>query len=242
MSRDDIVMRPGLGLPEHAPARAQAQLRRRQRDLTRERGIIGRLARARAARRFAMLRSVGGLSSRAGRLLGAGRAVGAAGRLGSSARLLASPAAILFGVFAVAVVAAGRLIANKPFEGIGAEVNAMILGDIDDEARATMAVRNSLESDPHLTRFVGQQGAITSQIRRVAADLKQIAFQEQKGTTKFAEDYPVNNWLDAIILRAVQVFKGEWEGKGTRAVEKLQDSYAQRMFNTPGAVHAAWYH
>jgi hypothetical protein len=142
------------------------------------------------------------------------------------------------GVFA-ALVTAGvvtlRLATGQPLEGTGELVNRMLLGDLDDEARATMAVRRRFEADPDLTRIAGREGRVNAQMASVAEDLRRFAFEREVGERAFREEFPANNRLDMIILRARAVFLRAFNGAGgPGAVERFRSNYGEAINKARG--------
>lgn len=206
--RDDMVFRPTLGreLRASAPTRARAERR-----LARERrkgGIFHRLALARVARG----------KSRAQR------------RRKTRKRKAKSPAGPLGAVAAgitVAGVVALRLASGEPLEKTGATINRMLLGDLDEEARAKMATRQRLTGDSEIARIVGREGAVNSQIASIAKDLQDMAMRREVGKSLLKEDLPVNSLLDNLIVRAKNALEKSFTNSGgPAAFEGLKQNYA----------------
>lgn len=111
----------------------------------------------------------------------------------------------------------------------------MLLGDLDEEARATMDTRHRLQADENLTRFIGQQGRISNQVEQVFNDLKKMRKRELDGATLIRSQagMDVNNMLDMLILRAQSVFLQVWNGEGGPAsVENLAKRYKESRLGT----------
>lgn len=233
-SRDDIVFRPSIGPNPVAAARVRA---REERDIRRaggKRGLFGKLARRaalkKARRRRALERSrakaraaagrgargVGGVAAR-----GAARGLAARG----AGRAAATPIGAVVTGIAVAVITATRLIQGKPLENMGNELEKMLLGDYPDEARATMATRRQMQGDEHLLRIAGLEGGQpNSQITSIFEDLKKINKRHEVGKTALRREFPANNALDMLILRARDKWVEIWNSEGmTSKAENIRE-------------------
>ena len=142
---------------------------------------------------------------------GAGRGVA---RLG--ARAAGTPVGLIVGALAIAGVVALRLASGQPLEKTGEIINQMFLGDLDNEARAKMRTRDQLESNPDLLRIAGQDG-FNSQLKDVADNLYNINKRDVDGEELFRREFPSNNILDMLILRARDKFVALWKGNGDDA-------------------------
>ncbi len=222
--RDDMVFRPSLGKSHQAAAPVRA---REDRELlrTKRRGGIGRrLATARVARAASRRRAK---KARARRLKvarsGLRGATSAAAR-----RAAATPVGAIAAILVVAGIVGLRLISGQPLEKTGEQLNKIFLGDMDEEARARMAVRQRLSGDSEIARIVGQEGRVNSQIASIADDLFRLEKKRQDAATLFKNEFPVNSLLDNLILRFVALFKSSWkEAGGTEAVRSLESSYSK---------------
>jgi len=215
MNRDGMVFRPSLGpgVQPTAPTRA-----REERMLERQRrggGIFRRLAQAKLARRAVS----SGMRAQAG-----ARTMQAA-----KGRSLIGIGAAVTGLL-VAGVAALRLATGQPLEKSGQIINDMLLGSLDEKARARQTVRNRLASDPELSRLVGQQGRINSQIQTLADSLYKQELRREEGSTMLRREFPIDNVFDMLILRAVAKLKAVWNGVGgPAAVQRLEAKYGEYL-------------
>lgn len=256
MNRDDMVMSPSIGRQREPTAATRARDQRRM-ERTRRGGTMQQLARTRAARSLARKRRAARAgarrvaAARAGRrglIRGAAKGTfmtrgmrkGAA-LIGKTGRqVVGGPAIGALGATVIALVVAGmvtlRLATGQPFEGMGEQLNKMFLGDMDEEARAKIAVRNQLQGDPALARIVGQQGQVNSQIASIAQDLHKLRKREELGATLFRQEFPTNNIMDMLILRAASVFKRAWNSNGgPDATERFRNNYRELLLQPPGA-------
>ena len=233
---DDMVIRPSIGddVDVSTPHGRESVSRGLASLVGHRGGAVERAVRARIAAQLRKLATVRGAARTAARLAGAGRAVSVAGRVATGARAAAAnPLVLLLGALAVGTLAAGRYFTGRPFEGIGADLNELLLGDVDDDARATRTVRDRLAGDPSIARFVGERGAIGSQIRRVAADLKAVELERERGLSAIGREFPVDGMLDMLLVRAVDAFRGGWSKRaGTAQVETLQRRYLDYAYAT----------
>lgn len=219
MTAQEMIFRPRLGDVDVTRAKARSREQRKIEKALRDRfGGVRRLLRARIGRKLEELRALGGLSRLVGgatEAAGLGEAAGGARAIGA-----AGPLGILVGVLAVAGIVGARIAAGKSFEGIGEELNKLLLGDIDDEARANRTVRESLKADENLSYFVARNG-ITDQVREMAAGLKEQALQEEKGKSLIREEFWNNSTLiDQLVVRGVDAWKRAWSGRGLDASAK----------------------
>lgn len=137
----------------------------------------------------------------------------------------------------VAGLVALRLGTGRPLEGIGAELNKVILGDLDEEARAKNSVRTQLQGDSNIARIMGQENVVNAQITKVSRDLYEFARREEIGKSALFEAMPVNNLLDNLILRAASALQTGWERfSGPANMERLESNYkASRTGGIGGA-------
>lgn len=218
MSRDDIVFVPRLQDVEQPTAPVRAREERRVAGATRgHRSIVGTYVRIRAARAVARKAAV---------RAGARRAV--AGRTG----LRAPVGAIGLSVTAllVAGLTALRLGTGQPLEKVGQDLNDIFLGDADDEARIRTRTRNRLTQDADITRLVGRQGKVNSQVASIARDLETLERRQELGRVELERTFPVNNTLDQLILRADRAFRAAWKGGGgEEAAERFRNRYGEAL-------------
>lgn len=229
--RDDMVFRPDLGrriAEPTAPVRARAD-RIAARRAEAKGGPIRRAAGALAARKLLLRRR------RIARLQGLRGARSARGGAGpKAARFIPNPLAILATVGVAAAAVATRLISGRSFEGIGQEVNNILLGDLDDEARAKRTVRERFRGDPNIARIVGQEGKVTGQIAALGEDLFKLELEQEKARSAFASHprFQVNGYADMLILRIRDKIQQVWSGQGmSDSLNRLQAGYRGLLEN-----------
>lgn len=213
-SSDDIVIRPSL-TPRHRPgARTRAAIARRLSAHQGKGGWLWKVARLRAMRA-------------AGRVVEMARSEVAGGMVGEVLSAGGKAAGSVAGTVAMGVLVAGvaalRLASGKPLAGTGEAINRMILGDLDDDARAAMEVRTKLQGNENIARVVGQEGRINSQVRKIADDLREFERRKQHGESMMREEFASNGWLDMLIVRgrdaAVSAFQS---AGGDASVERIR--------------------
>ena len=218
--RDDMVIRLRLGPRQRPTARARSRSDRALAIGSRGGGVLRRMVQlrlARAAARAAETAIAGPMR------LGAIRAAGG--------RLAFAPVGAVVAGLIIGAVAALRLASGQPFEGMGEQVNRMLLGDLDEDARAKLRTRQQLGADAQLLENVGRKDRIDSQIRTVAAELYRQNLREEIGAKKWREVYALNNTLDLLILRARDVFLAAWRGNGGA---DTYEQFRQRYRETRG--------
>lgn len=218
MSRDDMVIRPRVDAQPGASAPTRA---RQERVFDRERrpgGIVPRMLRHALGSRLAL-----------GAASGLGRFAVSFGRAAAPRVLLANPIGLLVGALVTATVVATRLVSGRSFEGIGQEINNVILGDLDETALASRDAREELLGNPNVARIIGQEGRVNAQIGALHKRLAEIRKRDRVGRTLFMSDpeFDVNNTLDILILRGRDKLLEAWHGSGgpgsvDRVREKLE--------------------
>lgn len=122
------------------------------------------------------------------------------------------------GAIALALIAGGivalRLGSGKTFEQMGNEMNNMLLGDLDEAARAKMSVRHRFQADPLMARIRSQSGKQNMQINRIAQDLFRVEKQYEDGKALIEREFGVNGTFDMLILRAQQAFQKAFRAQG----------------------------
>lgn len=217
--RDDMVIRPRLKAPV-ASAQVRSREERRIDRLKRKGGLLHRLLRARAVRgrsRRRRMRSV----KRTGSLArsGAGLARNTAAR-----GAVMNPIGATIAVAAVAAAAAVRLATGRSFENMGQAINNILLGNMDEEARANLQTRKRLGGDSDIARIIGQEGRVNSQILSLHKDLAAMAKRDMVGASliRSEKDMQVNNTLDMLLLRAEAKWHEEWRGsEGPNALKEI---------------------
>lgn len=208
MSSDDMVIRPSIGQQSLPVAPVRARMEREMAKAASPRSRISRIAQV-AAQQKMLRRAAIARSSRIA--VAAARGVGgvaesAVARAGS--RLAANPIGMILAGVAIAGVAALRLIGGKPLEGTGEQINRMVLGDMDDEARARMTVGQQITSNDMLLQIMGRQGKVNSQIKSIRDDMVALETQQEVGASRLREGFPVNGIVDMILLRAQEAWNG----------------------------------
>lgn len=238
-SRDDMVMRPSFG-PLTAPdAAKQGREDRRFDKATDRRSLLSTLIRAQAGRRIVQRR--GARRTSKNRVLKARRGVaGAAGIVGGNAARAAvlNPIGLITTGLLVGAAVSLRLLSGQSFEGLGARLNNILLGDLDDEARAKIATRRQLASDSDIARIVGKEDGINSQIFELAHDLNRENLRREKGISRIREDerIEVNSLIDILILRAKDlILNGFNSAGGQEKVTSIQQSLAEPAAETKSA-------
>lgn len=194
-SRDDMVLRPRLQGVTGAKPKAE-QRAAVERSLRARSGLgrfIANRAKAYSARTL----------SRAAQESGLARGIG--GKAGIAA-----------GAVIVAALVAARLISGKPFEGMGLELQTMLLGDQPQEAIAKRKTREQFQQNEAAMQIAGRYG-ITDQMRQAGEKLYHLNLAEEVGKNKIDRMFPQDGTLDLIILRLRNLFMGAWESKGIPA-------------------------
>ncbi len=226
---DEMVIRPSItGGADLTLPRGRGKLSRRVGSEFGKR--IGRIRLARRRKRLTVLRGAGRVVSAVGRRVGAGSAVRAAAKVtsGPGGRSL-KPAGAALTLLAIAAIVTIRVATGRPFEGLSADLNELVLGDVDDEVRASIIVRDQLASNPDLLALVGQRDSMGAQVRRIFADRKRIELLRQRGKSAIIREFPVNKKLDMLILRFVGLFKDAWQRRGgVEVVDQVRSALRQR--------------
>jgi hypothetical protein len=214
--RDDMVLRPTIRETYGTDAVARSRADRRIDEQGERRGLFARLARRRAAQRLARHQSSGAAARRialrksGGRLVGsiAMRSLGAAGQVG---RFMLNPttAAGMLGAFAA--VYATHKITGKPLSNVMQLINNYVLGSVDDEARARVAMGQRMASDDNLAAFIGRQGKINDEIRQAA----ELMFRSDRvpvvGASVIGTEFPALDNFDLILRLFEQEFIAGFE-------------------------------
>lgn len=234
MSRHDaIVFRVDLGAEQ--PKSAAPVRNRSARAVDRVHHEKSLWSRLKTVRRFRQIkRTVSSINSaraafgraRAGL---AAEAEGVVARAGS--RVVGTPVGAAVAALIVAGVAALRLASGQPLEGTGEAVNRMLLGDMDDEARARMHVGERFGSDAELSRVAAQTGGLAnSQINTLAGDLVKFEKRKEEGASMFREKFASNNMVDMLILRARDALVAGWNtAAGGDKLNALHQNYQRRV-------------
>jgi len=222
--RDDMVFTPDLGPQHRAAAPTRAREERRIAAAQKRGGVLSKINTARSIRRrraYSRRAKAGAKKVTLARRGAAGLARGAS-RLATRA-VGGTPVGIAATVLILGALVAVRLATGRPFEGIGESMNRVLLGDLDDQARAKMETRHQLGGDKHIARMSGQSGVIGAQVTELAKDLNKLHLQHEIGSSLLRERFPVNNVFDMLILRAKEKILEAWEANdGVRKAKQLR--------------------
>lgn len=219
-SPDDVVIRPRVTPGDPNTAESRGRAKRTVRRLQTGRTSLGeRMTRLRIANR---LRKLPGFSA----------PVGQASRLASKGvaglRAAANPVVLGMAVLALGTLAATRYLSGRPLSGLAEDLNELLLGSADDDARAAAAVRDYLRGDAHLMRFLAKRGEITAQVRRVASDLVDVERKVQAGEAMIRRAFPINSTVDILAVRGVAAFVRGWSKSGGEdAVARARHNFAE---------------
>lgn len=198
-SRDDMVLRPRLQGVTGAKPKAE------------QRAAVDRSLRARSGLgRF--------IANRAKAY--AARTLSGAAQESGLARGIGGKAGIAAGAVIVAALVAARLISGKPFEGMGLELQTMLLGDQPQEAIAKRRTREALQANEGIMQIAYRYG-FTDQILKVQDNLYKMNLTEETNKHKIRTMIPVDGTLDLLILRLRNMFTGLWHEKGIE--KKFED-------------------
>lgn len=237
--RDDMVFAPDPGVKREANARVRAVEERRLFSAKKKGGLVRRVRQLRRLRKLATRRAgrPGKASATARRLAQAGRGAAVRGGARGAARALATPiGAVVAGIAVIGLVAL-RLASGQPIEGMGEQVNKILLGDADDEARARTATKQQLKSSTNITSILGREYAtaikagkasagVNTQVKKIADEFTRMNTRDELGASIIREAFPVNNTLDMLIIRARDVIVATWNGNGG---ESSVDKLAQKL-------------
>lgn len=230
-NRDDMVIVPRLGkLNAGASAPTEARTERRMAGSRKRGGIWHRLAKAKAAARLRR-----GRAARASRRVVASRRGASAVRAGAGASRVAgagrfaNPIGMIVAATVIATMVALRLVTGRSFENMGAQVSKVLLGDMNEEARAKMDIRNRFTGDKDILRIVESEGFVNAELFSIYEDLRKIRYIELRGADTIREDkrFQVNGTFDILIIRARKLFLDAFNGAGGQEnIEKLQRAYS----------------
>lgn len=221
---DDMVFSPSFGKIAAPTAKQMAQEDRRLFKATDKRSLVSKLEVLKARRELERQRAQRKRQRRV-RQFRAGAVAAGRGNLKSAVTTGVGAAAA---VLVVGSLVALRLASGRSFENMGAKVNQILLGDIDDKARAKIATRRQLASDSDLARIIGTQGAVNSQIASVAQDLNRLNYERERAVSAFREDprFQDNGIFDQMIERAKSLILSAFGEKGQTSLAKLEFNYA----------------
>ena len=248
--KDDMVIRPDLGLRKSGPARERAKEERRIAGAKKQGGTLRRLAMARQANKIRRNRTKGSARAKdqAIRKKGARPRLGVRGGprltgMGMAAKVAArTPWGLIISAAATGIVAATRLVSGRSLENMGAQVNKMVWGDADEDAKASMMTRQQMSQDPVLSGIAGMdpENRVNDQMKTLFDELKKIRKREVAGQQLFEEDkhFQNNSFLDAMILTMGGKLRDHWtKNEGKDALDKLEKAYKSGRFTPPGGLY-----
>lgn len=219
---DDMVVVPELATTQRAAAQLRARVERRLDAEHKAGGAVSKLRRARS--RYVKTRA----STKAGRRMMRSPARGVVGRAvgGTAVRVaaqtagravIANPIGAAVAALTIAAVAAARLVHDEPFEGLAEDLNKAFFGDLDDEARAKMAVRKRMSGDQYLQLVAANAGQVTGQMASIARDLTELQKQYEIGAAALRREFPIDSTFEQLVLRIRDAVK---EGLGESGIAK----------------------
>lgn len=202
-SKDDMVIRPSLKAPTKGGVRgAVTPQERHNQALARKHGILGKLARARAARRLAKARAARGMKRIA--------------KSKSKAEWLIKKA-IGLGKVAItaAAVVATRLGLDVPFAHMGVKANEFFFKRLDVLARAHADVMDEFLSDPH-KKLLAERGTADRQLMTLFRAKVATRFRDLEGDRilNLELSKEVDSMTDVFILRLKEVLDQAMTSKG----------------------------
>jgi hypothetical protein len=238
-SFDDMVITPRLETQISAP-RVKARVDRRIDQAKRRHGLFSRLIRAKATRRAAKY---------------VGARLGMRGPPGGG-RALTAGGGVVAGLAIAAVVAAviAREVSGRSFENMGKNLNSLLLGEVDDDARARMWARDQIIGTPGLAFYVGQQGKVDASIRAIHNDLykQRLNFEKNRSAIREDKDFQVNdNWADLAVEAVRRIWKKVWASKDMdaearqfqKAIEVVRTMRSASKDIVPGTMYPlGWGH
>lgn len=211
---DAIVIEPDLGGVVEPNARERAKTERIIAQAMRSGGPVDFLTQRGRLRRSAQRASTAKKLFRARTVLSAGKG------------FIRSPAGVLAAGLVIGGMVAARAITGEPLEAMGNRINAILLGSLDEKARASLSTRERLAGNPDLLRKVGSEGAIGSDVRRIFDDLYKVELARQVGATSFREMFPVDTTFDMLVKRAESALRGKVKEHDIEGgVARLQKAY-----------------
>lgn len=126
-------------------------------------------------------------------------------------------------------VAALRIASGKPIEGTGTQIKQWLLGDLDADARAQLAVRGGLGSNELVLDLAGERGHVTAQMHRLGKMMFEDERRKELGKNRLEEAFPIDNWVDLLILRAKAAFESFFAGA---QVEQVQRRFQFRLLQS----------
>lgn len=230
-SRDDMVIRPRIkGLDGRQTSALERAREERRMAGVKKSGLLGKVARVKGARRVTRRRRLKTSATILSRARGAG-VVSTGIRIGGSVAKRAAvfnPIGMAVAVLVVASAVALRLVSGRSFENMGQLVNNMLLGDMDETAKASMETRQMMGSDTDIARIIGQEGGVNSQIAQVHKTLAMLRKRDLVGRSLIMTEagMQANGVFDMLILRARRIFLIAFKGSGgDEAVKRLEENY-----------------
>lgn len=135
-----------------------------------------------------------------------------------NASMLRSASAV--GLIATAVVTASlvasRLITGRSTENMGQQVNNLLLGDLDEQARAKMESRQMLSGNSHIARAAAFSGGPTDQMKHVFDAMVKERETELRGIAAINTEkhFQSDSMIDQLAVRFAALLKDEWNAIG----------------------------
>lgn len=110
---------------------------------------------------------------------------------------------------------------------VAAEDAHLIYGGDDEKATAAAATLGFLESNPVITRIVGQEGRVNAQIRQLADNMKRLNLERAKGVDLINRN-PDFDSADSLVDKLIKKIRGKAEeadlkGLADRAAELVKE-------------------
>lgn len=208
MNDDDMVISVRLEEFDVTAERRAKQDQQRDNALKTWKKRLGGWKRLRKHAKGALTKAV--TKSGQAALRGAGSAIGRFAGRGA----VSNPVGLIVALGVIAAVTATRLISGKSFDQMGEEVNRVLLGDMDDEARAKMTTRSELESNQDLMRVVAATGKDNKQVKAVFKDIYDKRLLYERNASMIRQEFGVNSSIDMIILRIRDLLVQGWKEAG----------------------------
>lgn len=199
--------------------RARKGQRRRESGVT---GLVKRLRRMQTTR--TMMKMAAG-QIRNVRVAAMGQAALASSTAGGLSRAAGGG---VIGAAAAAVammsVAAVRGLSGRSFEGMGLEVEKVLLGDDPDEAMAAIEARELISSSGHAMRILGAKGE-SVEVKEIHDMQRRLSLSRLRGAREIRRQIDVDSTMDLLALRLWEAMKAAVapeETKLTRALRMIR--------------------
>ena len=103
----------------------------------------------------------------------------------------------------------------------------MLLGDMDERARAKRTVRDAVSGDLDLARIQGITGKHNQQIAKIMRDMYAMEYRNEVGATIMRREFRVPSTLDLLIEQVAKSFERKWrEIGGPWAFDRMMTAMA----------------